>query len=195
MPGSGYRRRMIGPHRIEGYAIVSADGMIADRDGTMPSSIRNNADQSFLQRELDRAAAIVHGRRSHEGGPRAGHRKRLIVTYARAGATAPDPAYPNALLWNPSGATLQAALAELGVGAGAVAIIGGTDVFALFLPDYDAFHLTCATRARIPGGRPLFPQMGPLASAEDVLTKYGLRAGPHRDLDAAAGVSLTTWER
>ena len=40
---------MIGTHRIEGYAIVSADGMIADGDGVMPATIRNDADQRFLQ--------------------------------------------------------------------------------------------------------------------------------------------------
>ena len=37
---------MIGPHRVEGYAIVSADGMIADGNGVMPRSIRNDADQN-----------------------------------------------------------------------------------------------------------------------------------------------------
>ena len=71
---------MIGPHPIEGYAIVSADGMIADADGAMPDCIRNDADQHFLQAAMDRAAAIVHGRRSHEGGPRAAERKRVVVT-------------------------------------------------------------------------------------------------------------------
>ena len=50
---------MTKPHRIEGYAIISADGMIADRNGLMPNAIRNDADQKFLQSELDRAAVIV----------------------------------------------------------------------------------------------------------------------------------------
>src|ERR1700733_2428097 len=78
---SGYRASMIGPNRVEGYAIVSADGMIADAAGKMPDTLRNPADQSFLQAELDRAAMVVHGRHSHEGGPRAARRKRLIVTH------------------------------------------------------------------------------------------------------------------
>ena len=68
---------MIGPNRIEGYAIISADGMIADAAGKMPDTIRNKADQNFLQAELDRAVALVHGRHSHEGGPRAAARKRV----------------------------------------------------------------------------------------------------------------------
>ena len=31
--------------------------------------------------------------------------------------------------------------------------------------------------------------------ASDVLLRHGLKPGPRRDLDAAAGVSLVTWER
>lgn len=185
---------MIGPHRIEGYAIASADGMIADGNGTMPDAIRNEADQKFLQAELDRAAVVVHGRHSHEGGPRAAGRKRLILTRRIASIT-PDPSHPNSLLWNPAGATLEAAIEALGAGAGTIAVIGGTEVFGLFLPLYDAFHLTRAANAEIPGGRPLFPQVGAQAAPEDVFVREGLRPGPRRVLDAAAGVTLTTWER
>ena len=117
MAGPLWSSPMIGPYRIEGYAIVSADGMIADRNGAMPDTIRNDADQRFLQAELDRAAVIVHGRHSHEGGPRAARRKRLVVTRQIA-SIAPDPSLPNALLWNPAAATLEEALAKLGVGSG-----------------------------------------------------------------------------
>jgi len=60
--------------RIEGYVIVSADGMIADGKAEMPPSIRNEADQRFFQDGLDHVAVVVHGRHSHEGGPRAGRR-------------------------------------------------------------------------------------------------------------------------
>ncbi len=185
---------MIGPYRIEGYAIVSADGMIADGDGAIPGSIRNDADQKFLQTELDHAAVVVHGGHSHEGGPRAARRKRLIVT-RRIASVAPDPSHPNALLWNPAGAPLQEALAELDVGAGTVAIIGGTEVFGMFLPLYDAFHLTRAAFAKIPGGRPLFPAIGTHPTPEDALTTHGLKPGATQDIDAAAGVTLTTWTR
>jgi dihydrofolate reductase len=184
---------MMGKHRIEGYAIVSADGMIADAAGVMPASIRNGADQKFLQAALDGAAAMVHGRHSHEGGPRAAQRRRLILTHHIA-STAPDPSQPNALLWNPAGATFEQALAALGAPAGIVAIIGGTDVFGLFLPHYDAFHLTRAP-ASIPGGRPVFPQTSPQNTPEDILTAAGLQPTPRRDIDAAAGITLTTWER
>jgi dihydrofolate reductase len=185
---------MIGPHRIEGYAIISADGMIADGSGVMPEAIRNDADQRFLQTELDRAAVVVHGRHSHEGGPRAPGRKRLVVT-RRITSLASDSSHANALLWNPAGATLAEAMARLGTGDGMVAVIGGPEVFSLFLPLYDLFHLTRAAHAQIPGGRPLVPQVGPDLTAEEVLARAGLKPGPRRDLDAAAGITLTTWVR
>jgi dihydrofolate reductase len=180
--------------RIEGYVIASADGMIADAAGIMPAAIRNDADQRFFQAGLDRAAAILHGRHSHEGGPRAARRKRLILT-RQVAATAPDPSHPNALLWNPSGATLDQALAELGVADGIIAIIGGTDVFSMFLPQYERFHLSRAAHARIPGGRPVFTEVGPTATPEDVLMRHGLKPGPRRELDAAADVHVVTWQR
>jgi dihydrofolate reductase len=180
--------------RIEGYVIVSTDGMLAEGNGEMPESIRNDADQHFFQAGLDQAAVVVHGRHSHEGGPRAARRKRLVVTRQIA-HTAPDPSHPNALLWNPLGATLDEALQRLGVGDGTVAVIGGPEVFSLFLPLYDAFHLSRAANARIPGGLAVFTEVGPGATPEDVLTRHGLRPGARRDLDAAAGVSVVTWER
>jgi dihydrofolate reductase len=185
---------MIGSHRVEGYAIVSADGMIADRDGDMPAAIRNDADQRFLQSAMDRAAVIVHGRHSHEGGPRAGARKRIIAT-RQVAAVAPDPAHPQAVLWNPAGATLEQAMAALDVGEGIIAVIGGTEIFGWFLPLYDAFHLTRAGNAHIPGGRPLFPQVGPGMTPQDLLARCGLQAEPPRDIDAGAGITLTTFMR
>jgi dihydrofolate reductase len=181
-------------HRVEGYVIVSADGMIANAKGEMPDSIRNDADQQYFQAGLDRAAAVVHGRHSNEGGPHAARRKRLILTRQIA-AVAPDPSDANALLWNPASATLVQALENLGIADGTVAVIGGPEVFSLFLPLYDAFHLSRAAKARIPGGLAVFTEVGPNATPEDVLARHGLRPGPRRDLDAAAGVTLVTWQR
>jgi dihydrofolate reductase len=181
-------------HRVEGYVIVSTDGMIADANGVMPDSIRNDSDQKFFQAGLDRAAAVLHGRHSHEGGPRAARRKRLILTRQIADI-APDSAHPNSLLWNPAGMALEQALETLGAADGTIAIIGGPDVFSMFLPLYDSFHLSRAANARIPGGRAVFTAVGPNATPEDVLTSHGLKPGPRRDLDAAAGISLVTWER
>lgn len=185
---------MIGTRRVEGYVIVSTDGMIADASGAMPPSIRNDADQKFFQDGLDRAAVVLHGRHSHEGGPRAAQRKRLVLT-RQVAAIAPDPKRPNSLLWNPAGATIEQAVAALGASEGAVAAIGGTEVFSMFLPVYDAFHLSRAAHAKIPGGRPVFAGVGPDVTPEDLLARHGLKPGPRRDLDAAAGITLVTWER
>jgi dihydrofolate reductase len=177
--------------RIEGYVIVSADGMLADGDHQMPASIRYDSDQEFFQSSLDKAAAIVHGRHSYEGGPHAAKRKRLVMTH-RVAALAPDPDYPNALSWNPKGATFDQALAALGVGDGIIAIIGGSEVFTMFLPLYDSFHLSRAGQAHIPGGLSPFTEPG---APEEVLRRHGLKPGPRRELDAAAAVSVTTWTR
>jgi hypothetical protein len=98
-------------------------------------------------------------------------------------------------LWNPVGASLNAALDRLGIADGIAAIIGGTEVFSLFLPQYDAFHLSRAANARIPGGLPVFSAVGPNTTPEDVLARHGLKPGPRRELDPAAGVSVVTWER
>lgn len=180
--------------RIEGYVIVSIEGMIADKNGVMPDSIKNDADQHFFQDALDNAAAILHGRHSCEGGPHAPRRKRLILTRQIA-AIARDPDKPNALHWNPLGASLDTALAQLGAGDGTIAVIGGTEVFSLFLPLYDTFHLSRAANASIPGGLPAFNEVGPNATPEDVLARHGLRPGQRRVLDAAAGVSVVTWSK
>jgi dihydrofolate reductase len=180
--------------RVEGFVIVSSDGMIADANGQMPAAIYNAADQKLFQAALDRAAVVVHGRHSHEGGPRAARRKRLVLT-RQVAALAPDPAHPNSLLWNPAGASLERVIEALGAADGSIAVIGGTEVFSMFLPLYDAFHLSRAAKATIPGGRPVFNEVGPNATPEDVLARHGLKPGPRRDLDAAAGVTLVTWER
>jgi dihydrofolate reductase len=180
--------------RIEGYVIVSADGMLADGKGVMPDSIKYDADQHFFQDSLDRAAALVHGRHSHEGGPRAAQRKRLVLTRQIA-TVAPDTALPNAYLWNPLGIPFDAALKDVGVTDGAVAIIGGPEVFSMFLPLYDLFYLSRAAKVVIPGGLPVFAEVGPNATPDDVLARHGLTPVETRELDAAAGVSVTTWKR
>jgi dihydrofolate reductase len=180
--------------RIVGYAIVSADGMIADANGVMPDGIHNEADQRFFQTGLDQTAAVVHGRHSHEGGPRAARRKRLVLTRQIADI-ADDPSHPNARLWNPLGTTLEQALAALGIADGTIAVIGGTEVFSMFLPRYDVFHLSQAAKATIPGGRPVFAAVGPNATPQDVLASHGLTPGPRRDLDAAAGITGVRWQR
>ena len=44
---------MIGPYRIEGYVIASADGMIADATGVMPLALQLDADKVYFEDELE----------------------------------------------------------------------------------------------------------------------------------------------
>ncbi len=179
--------------RIEGYAIVSADGMLANAAGVMPPELKIEADQRFFHGSLERADAVVHGRHSHEGGPKASVRPRLIVT-RRVVAIAPHPDNPKAVLWNPAGAAFEDAWGALGIPGGVLAVIGGTEIFGLFLGiGYDAFYLTRADHVHLPGGRPVFPEV-PALTPEEVLRRRGLRPGPKRVLDAEKDVILVTWE-
>jgi hypothetical protein len=96
---------MIGPYRIEGFAIASADGMIADETGVMPLTLQLDADKAYFERALEHSAAVVHGRRSQEIHPETGRRRRLIATRAVTGV-APDPENALVRFWNPAGAAL-----------------------------------------------------------------------------------------
>jgi dihydrofolate reductase len=186
---------MAGPTSIEGYAIISADGMLADANRHIPDGLKIEADQTFFQNALDHAAVIVHGRHSHEGGPRADSRHRLVLT-TRIAAIEVDRRHPKSLLWNPRGATLSEAWAQLGAASGELAVIGGPDVYGLFLEiGYDAFHLSHAPKVQLPGGRPVFPEIGPDRSADDVLASHGLKPTERRVLDANADATLVTWRR
>jgi hypothetical protein len=86
---------------IEGYAVVSADGMIADRNGHMPDGLKCDADARFFTEGLDSAALVVHGRHSHEEpGPASDRRRRLVVSNRTPGFSV-HPSVPNA--WVPDG--------------------------------------------------------------------------------------------
>lgn len=185
---------MARPDRIEGLAIVSTDGMIADAEGTQPEALKLDADQRFFHAELDAATALVHGRNSGEGGPHMARRRRLILTRSVPGV-ARDPDNSNAVLWNPAEASLEQAWAALGLSGGLLAVIGGTEPFGLFLDvGYDAFHLSRAGKARLPGGRPVFPGI-PLLTPEQLLQRHGLTPGATRVLDASNDLSMVTWRK
>ena len=179
---------------IEGLAIVSTDGMIADASGVQPDALKLEADQRFFHNHLEAADVLVHGRNSGEGGAQAGRRLRIVLT-RRIGDVARDPENGKAVLWNPAGASFEAAWALLKPPGGRVAIIGGTDVFGLFLQrGYDIFHLSRTGHARLPGGRPVFPEV-PRQSPEEVLEKHGMKPAATRVLDPSADLTLTTWRR
>jgi dihydrofolate reductase len=172
---------------------VSVDGMLANADHVMPAELKFDGDKKFFTAALDRADLIVHGRRSHEDQPNSPRRKRIVVT-RRIGAIAPDPSNPKATLWNPAGAAFEAACDFAGVRSGTVAIIGGPDVFGMFMDRYDTFWLSQAPRVRLPGGEPCFPGV-PEHSPQGILAAHGLKAGEAQILDPANGVTVTPWRR
>jgi dihydrofolate reductase len=178
---------------IEGYVIVSADGMLANADRVMPVELKFEGDKQFFTAALDRADLIVHGRHSYEDQPNSPRRQRIIVT-RKVASVAPDPSNAKATLWNPAGATFEAACEIAGVNSGTVAIIGGPDIFGMFMDRYDTFWLSEAPRVRLPGGEPCFPGV-PQRSPQDILAAHGLRAGDAQILDSASDVSVTPWRR
>jgi hypothetical protein len=179
------------PARIEGYAIVSADGMLADAAGIMPASLMFEADQRFFERGLDGVDVVVHGRHSQEQQARAPLRRRLILT-RQVPAIAIDPSNERARLWNPAGASFDEAMAAVGAPGGSVGVIGGTAVFGMFLDRYDTFHLSRAPHVRLPGGRPVFPEV-PMRSPDEILARHGLRRGERQVFDG--GLEIISWHR
>jgi hypothetical protein len=179
--------------RIEGYVIVSADGMLANADRVMPDALKFEGDKHFFTAALDRADLIVHGRHSGEGQPNSPKRRRVVLT-RNVRTLAPDPSNPKASLWNPSGASFAAACDFAGVPSGTAAIIGGPTVFGMFMDRYDTFWLSLAPKVRLPGGEPCFPGV-PQRSPQQVLAAHGLKPGEAHLLDPNHEVSVTPWRR
>lgn len=178
--------------RIEGYAVISKEGMIAKGDGSFPDEIKIEADHKFYQDSVDRASAVANGRHSAEGGPKEKTRRRIILT-RRVQRVIVDPNNSLAVLWNPGTAPFEEAWQRLGIDDGTLAVVGGTDVFALFLNvGYDAFFLTRA-EASVPRGRPVFPGVGEGTTPEEVLAKHGLVLRQSRVLDAATNTIVEEW--
>ena len=167
--------------------------MLANAAGIMPDSLKFEADRHFFERGLDGVDAVVHGRHSHEQQPHSYLRRRLILT-RQVRAVAADPSNEKALLWNPAGASFEQALAAFGTGDASIGVVGGTDVFGMFLDRYDSFYLSRAPDVRLPGGRPVFPEV-PARTPEDVLARHGLVRGARQVIDPAKGVAVVRWQR
>jgi hypothetical protein len=183
---------VIGGHLIHGHAIVSADDKIADRTGLTPPTLRNEADWARFQAALDRAAVTVLGRLAHAANPNRKGRNRLVLSSAARGVERREDVW----WWNPAEVPLADALAAAAPAAGVVAVPGGRRVFDLFLSiGFDAFHLARAAGVTIPGGIPVFSEVGRSRSAADILVGHGLVAGPIEILDADARIDLTVWRR
>ncbi|MHB2166177.1 hypothetical protein [Alsobacter sp. R-9] len=177
---------------VVGYAIVSADDRIADAQGRMPDSLKNEADWQRFQAALDAAAVTVLGRLGHEAHPNGRNRLRMVVSTGVAGLER----RPDGWWWNPQKVAFASAIAEVVPAGGEVAVPGGQGVFDLFLGiGYDAFHLTRARGVTVPGGRGVFAAVERGTGAEALLGAHGLAATPPVSIDAAAAIDLTVWTR
>jgi len=178
--------------RIEGYAVISREGMIATSDGKFPEQIKIPADHKFYQDSVAAASAVANGRHSAEGGIGEKDRRRIILT-RRVNTLTPDPNNPKAIQWNPATAPFEEAWARLGIQDGVLAVVGGTETFGLFLTiGYDVFYLT-RTEASVPRGRPVFPGVGKIAMVEQAMTKGGLVLKGTRMLDASVNCRVEEW--
>lgn len=180
--------------RIEGFAIVSRDGKLAGADGLMPDSLKFDGDQEFLDRALDAATLLVHGRMSHEGQPNSCNRPRLLLT-RRVGPFSREPVEPNVWLWNPEATRFREVCAALGIESGLVAVLGGTAAYDMFLPAYAKFHLCRAGKVRLPGGVPVFRAVDEGRAVDDVLRKAGLVVVDEFTRDASHDLRHQTWVR
>jgi len=173
--------------------VISLEGMIAASDGHFPEVLKIPADQEFYQRSLDHADAIANGRHSAEGGEKEKLRRRIVLT-RRVNMLTADPANPNAIRWNPGSTPFGEAWERLRIDGGVLAVVGGTDVFGLFLSiGYQAFYLT-RTDVSIPRGRPVFPGVGTRgATPEEVMKKNGLVLRDTRMLDPSINCRVEEW--
>ena len=178
---------------VEGYVIVSANGMLADSTGEMPETLKFPEDQKFFESALDKSDLIVHGRRSHEKQPRSAERVRIILTRTIA-ALARDTELPHSTLWNPDGAPFDEACDYAGVRSGKVAVIGGPVVYALFLNRYDTFWLSQAHGITVTDGVGVFPGV-PASTPQTILSRHGLQPSHVRVLSATNNLDLTAWRR
>lgn len=176
---------------INAYAIVSADDRIADASGALPPSLMNDADWRYFQDELDRCDLTVLGRLSHEAAPNLRKRKRVIMSSRAVGLDRRGDGW----WWNARNVEWDAVAAELLPMGGRVGVPGGQAAFDFFLGRLDAFHLSRAHRALLPGGRGLFSAVDHGATADKTLRRVGLVPDAVVMMDEAAGVDLTIWRR
>jgi hypothetical protein len=177
---------------ITGYAIVSDDDKIADADGLIPPSLRNEKDWELYQREQEVANLVVFARRSHELEPNIHKTPRLVVSREAAGLEQ----RPDGWWWDPRRTTWEEVAARLLPTGGRVAVGGGQVVFDLFLMiGFDGFHLSRAHGVKLPGGRSVFSACDKGVPATIVLEQHGLSPSKTIPLDPAHDVEMTIWRR
>lgn len=175
--------------KIEGYAVICDNDCIADANGQMPDSLKSEAEWAYFQDGLDAADVIVLGRKSHEVTPNPKRRLRLVMTRSVA---APHWEDERTVLWNPSAARLELALAMFDTQVETLAVTGGQPVFDHFLSregGYTCFHLSRMKDVYLHGGVKLFSALGnPSDTPEHYLKSLGYTPTQWLRLDQQASV-------
>jgi len=180
--------------KFKGYAIISADGFIADAEGHMPDTLRFDADWSYFQSALDAADITLLGRHTHEAAPNIKGRRRLVVS---RGVRAVIQEGPHTWWVNPKDVTPASAVAVV-VGTDAtVAVVGGTGVFRWVLEsgDYREFHLTIAHHVRLGTGKPLVDDVDSVDHVLATLKANGLKTKSRTWMDETKGLELSLFAR
>ncbi|MGI9434571.1 MAG: hypothetical protein ACR2Q4_07060 [Geminicoccaceae bacterium] len=175
-----------------GYAIVSAEGFIADGDGVMPDSLRFDADWAYFQAALDEADVALMGRHTHEAAPNIKRRRRVVVSRSVRGLI-----QENTHTWwaNPDQIISEAVFSALPAPNRHVAVVGGTRVFDWVRsgPGFSAFHLSVARNVRLGGGRPVFKGAHNLSEMTSLIKEHGLKLERRVWLDRPAGLELLVY--
>ena len=185
---------MPGAFRYEGYAIVSADGMIADADGRMPPALQNPADQRFFSEALDRAAVLVHGRHSHEGHRNSPRRRRVVAhPPRRSDRRRPGIAAFACCGTRPARRSPPPARRSDSPAERRRSSAGPRSTRCFSSSATIGFCSAAPPGCSLPGGLPIFGR-GRLP-VDEALAAAGLTPAEPRWLDREAGVSLTAWRK
>jgi len=181
-------------HVFEGYAVISADGLIADADGRMPDCLKFDADWDYFQAALDHADITLLGRLTHEAAPNIKKRRRLVFSSRVDGLVKTD----ETTYWiDPAQTDLHAAITEISGPSSKVAVVGGRGVFdwVLSKPGFSAFHLSIARKVQLGRGLQMFKAAPDLEAALALLETNGLRVSHRVWLDQDAGLELLVYRQ
>ena len=181
-------------HRFDGYAVVSADGFIADTKGDMPNSLKFDADWVYFQTALDRADLTLIGRHTHEAAPNVKARQRLVFSKRVSGFIREN----ETTSWvDPGKVDPNAAITEL-FGRGChVAVVGGQGVFDWVLsnPGFSEVHLSVAHRVRLGRGQKMFSAAPDLDTVLSLLETQGMALEHRAWFDRKEGLELLVYRR
>ena len=129
----------------------------------------------------------------YEDQPNSPRRKRIILTRT-IGAIATDPSNAKATLWNPAGASFEAACGHAGVHSGTARDHRRTGRVRHVYGSLRHLLALAGASRQFAGRRPCFSGV-PRHSPQQILAAHGLRAGESQILDIADDVSVTPWRR